>query len=230
VRTRAFLDALTQCERAALELGATRLHFEGGQALFHAGDSCGRVIALLTGRVKVCCATASGREVVLEFAGPGELLGELGALDGRANSAGAIALESVVCLGMGPETFRRFVSDHPRAGRLVLARLAERLREAERRQIEHVSLAVLGRVSARLVELVERFGRQSAQGIVIDLPLPQRDLAAWTGSSLESVARALQALRGLGAISTSRMTLIVTDPDALDRCAAQQVPLPALVA
>jgi CRP-like cAMP-binding protein len=42
-----------------------------------------KVLMLRTGRVKVASTTASGREVVLAFRGPGELVGELSALDER---------------------------------------------------------------------------------------------------------------------------------------------------
>jgi CRP-like cAMP-binding protein len=75
-------------------------------------------------------------------------------------------------------------------------------------------------VCARLAELAGRFGRTCDDGIRIDLPLAQHDLAAWTGASLESVTRALQLLRRLRAVRTGRMNLTVLDADLIQRYAA----------
>ena len=49
----------------------------------------------------------------------------------------------------------------------------------------------------------------------ITLPITQEDLAGWTGSSLESTAKALRQLRSLGWITTGRRALEVHDLAAL---------------
>ena len=43
-------------------------------------------------------ATAAGREVVLAFRGPGELVGEQSAIDGEPRSASIVAVEEVEVL------------------------------------------------------------------------------------------------------------------------------------
>src|SRR4029450_3720920 len=80
---------------AALDEAATRALRERGQprsyargrTVFHRGQGPDRVLLLRTGVVKVRLVTAGGREVVLAFRGPGELVGEQSALDGSPRSA-----------------------------------------------------------------------------------------------------------------------------------------------
>jgi CRP-like cAMP-binding protein len=72
-----FWDSLTQADQSDfLRRGVTR-RFDPGQALFHANEVPDRVLLLRFGRVKIMSTTATGREAVLAFREPGELIGEL---------------------------------------------------------------------------------------------------------------------------------------------------------
>src|SRR5437016_90326 len=78
-----FLPALNEDELAAFRaLGRVR-RFGRGEIIFREGDDPGGVAALLSGQVKVSVSGAGGREVVLRFSGPGDLLGELAAIAGN---------------------------------------------------------------------------------------------------------------------------------------------------
>ena len=66
--------------------------------LFFEGEDASSVLFVLSGRVKVSIAAPSGREVVLDVLGPGDIVGELSAIDGLPLSASAGALGDVdVC-------------------------------------------------------------------------------------------------------------------------------------
>jgi CRP-like cAMP-binding protein len=78
----------------------------------------------------------------------------------------------------------------------------------------------MGRLAARIVELAERYGEPSDDGVTIASPLSREDLAAWTGSSRAGVAHALQTLRELGWVQIQRRQLIVRDLQALRARAA----------
>ena len=53
----------------------------------------------------------------------------------------------------------------------------------------------------------------------IALPLSQQELAGWTGSSREAVAKALRMLRERGWIATRRREIVIHDLAALRRYA-----------
>ena len=74
-----------------------------------------------------------------------------------------------------------------------------------------------GRVAWRLHELSERFGEATGDGIEVELPLSQEQLASWCGASREATVKALAALRTLGCISTGRRSVLIRDLEALGR-------------
>ena len=215
-----FLGSLTPEQASSLRSRAVPRRFRKGQALFHEGGSSDRVIALLEGRAKVSTMTDEGREIVLAFRGPGDLLGELSAIDGQPRSASVEAIEPVEALAIAPADFRSFLTEHPEIGLMLLETLSRRLRDADRKRVEYGAHDTVGRVAARLLELAERYGEPDSRGIRIALPISQEELAGWTGASREAVSKALKTLREAGWVLTERRRITVCDPEALRRRSA----------
>ena len=111
------------------------------------------------------------------------------------------------------------IETRPSFAHAMLRGLVGRFRNADRMRIEFAAANTLGRVAARLAELVERHGETTDDGIAITLPLSQEELAGWTGASREAVNKALQVLRSLHMIQTGRRRLTVLDADGLRRLA-----------
>jgi CRP/FNR family cyclic AMP-dependent transcriptional regulator len=211
-----FWSALDPATASALLERGTVCSYARGRTLFHEGQVPDRVLLLRSGCVKVGLVTAGGREVVLAFRGPGELVGELSALDGEPRSATIVAVEPVEALALTQQAFRAFLAGHPPAALALLRMLSLRLREADAQRIEFSTFTTMGRVAARLLELSDRFGREENGRIRISLPITQEELAGSTGSSLESVGRALQTMRSLKCIETRRRDIQVLDRQGLE--------------
>ena len=205
-----FLDVLSPGHVDALRaIGRTR-RFPVGTALFHEREPGDAVLVLTAGRVKLSRVTDSGRE-------PGDLIGEMSALDGGPRSATATALEPVEVVAVSRDAFTAFLDRTPGVA-LVLARMiARRLRDADRKRTEYLAQDTVGRVCSRLVELADRFGAPEGGGVHIELAITQEDLAGWTGSSREAVIRALRTLRELGWIETRRRGVTLLDVEQLRR-------------
>lgn len=201
---------------AAIRERAGRRTYARGQALMHAGQVPHDVLVLQAGRVKVSATTEAGRQILLAFRGPGDLVGELSALDERPRSASIVALEAVEALALSHEQFRAVLVQHPAASLALLRVLSDRLRDADAKRIQFAGYTTMGRVAFCLLELCDRFGEAEEGAVEIDLPLSQEELSGWAGSSLESVGRALQQMRGLGWIETRRRAIRVLDRDALE--------------
>lgn len=210
-----FGEILTPAETAALEAVGAARQWSRGEIILREGERFEWVIILRAGRVKVASNSASGTEVVLALRGPGALLGELSAIDRTPVSATVTTLEAVTALVVPHFEFERYLQNNGRVAFELMRQLTVRLRDADRKRIEFGSFDTTGRVAARLVELAERFGTQTAQGLRIGLPLSQDELAGWTGSSREAVTKALRTLREEGTIQTGRMHVIVHDLAAL---------------
>jgi CRP/FNR family cyclic AMP-dependent transcriptional regulator len=212
-----FWSALDPSAREALRKRGQPCSYARGREVVHEGQVPDRVLLLRSGLVKVSRVVLGGREVVLAYRGPGELVGEQSALDGEPRSATVAAVEPVEGLVFSHSAFRGFLREHPDGALALLALLSRRLREADSRRAEFSTLSTMGRVAARLVELSDRFGDEAENGrIRISLPITQEELAGSTGASIESVGRALQTMRSLKYIETRRREIQVLDRAALD--------------
>jgi CRP/FNR family cyclic AMP-dependent transcriptional regulator len=219
-RAEGFLGLLDDEDRRELEARAGRRRFKTGSSLTHEGSPGAEVLVLLSGRVKISIDTEDGREVVLTFCGPGELVGEFSVIDSGARSGTTEALEPVEALAVSGQDFLALLERRPRIAIALVGDLVRRFRDADRIQIEFASAQTLGRVAARLAELSERHGEPVEDGIAITLPISQEELAGWAGASREATAKALQTLRDLGTIRTERRRIVILDEAELRRRAA----------
>jgi CRP/FNR family cyclic AMP-dependent transcriptional regulator len=217
-----FLDALSEGQVADLRaLGRSRRHAVGDR-LFNEREPGDAVLVLLSGRVKLSCVTDAGREAVLGIREPGDLIGEMSAIDRAPRSATATALEPVEVLALSSDAFIGYLDRTPGVAIVLVRMLNRRLRDADLKRIGFLAQDTVGRVCSRLVELADRFGEAGDDGTHIDLAITQEDLAGWTGSSREAVIRALRTLRELGWIETGRRHIVVLDSRALrDRSTLQ---------
>jgi CRP-like cAMP-binding protein len=213
-----FLSELEPPERAELEALGTVRRYPRGEVLFHEGDDAGAVVVLLSGCVKAA-QVSDGREVILAFPGPGELLGELSAVDGRPRSGTVRAIEDVEALVIPGSAFRGFLERRPRIALVLLRGVIERLRESDRRRVDYAVNDVVVRVAGRLVELCDRFGAEHDGAVDTGLAITQDELASWAGASREAVAKAMAILRTLGWVQTERRRVVVLDLPALRRYA-----------
>ncbi len=200
----------------ALRNESRRVRFRRGQALFTEGDLADRVFVIERGWVTITSIAPGGREIVLGLRGPGDVIGDLSALDGAPRSATALAVDEVEASVAPGSALTRALTDAATAMELLRV-LASRLRDADRKRLEFASLDTLGRVAWRIQELAERFGKDTVEGIEIELPLSQEQLASWCGASREATVKALAALRTLGCISTGRRSVVIRDLEALRR-------------
>jgi CRP/FNR family transcriptional regulator, cyclic AMP receptor protein len=200
------LEVLREYGRAA--------SFEADERLLHEGEPGDRVAVILSGRVRVSHAGPDGRETVLDFRGPGELVGELSALDQAPRSSSVTAIEPVEALLVPASAFRALL-EQPGFAFQVLEMLSTRFRDADRKRIEFGASDSVGRVAARIVELAERYGEPAGERIEIALPISQEGLAGWAAVSRAGMGSALHTLRELGWIETERRRITVCDVEAL---------------
>ena len=214
---RGFLSALTEAEREALGERGVRRSFAPGTTIFHEHDESDRVVLVLRGRLKVYSATPDGREAVFAFRSPGDLLGELSALDGQPRSASVAAVEPVEAVFVAAVDFRTFLQAHPRVALLLLEMLSWRLRDADRKRVEYAAFDSVGRVASRLVELAGEHGESKEGGRRDHAPaLPggaRRMDGLLAGGREQGAPRAAGA--GLG--ETDRRRITVLDIEALRR-------------
>jgi CRP/FNR family cyclic AMP-dependent transcriptional regulator len=204
---------------ALLALGA-RHSFAEDAVLMLQDERDERLMLLLAGRVKVTRTAEGEHELLLAIRDAGELLGELAFIDGLPRTASVTALEPIEALVFGGGTFREYLQRSPRVAVALLESVAWRFRESTIRRLEFAASDTLGRLASRIMELADRYGVSTEQGIEVRMPISQDELASWTGASRAAATQGLQTLRELGWLATDRGRLVVRDADALRARAA----------
>jgi len=206
------LARLDETDRQALLSAGRPRHYRAGESIFVMGDPGQFVVLIVHGRVKVYAPSARGTETVLSLLGPGDLVGELSAIedDPPARMATVVALDAVVCRVVRAGEFRSLVAARPAVALELLRSIAGRLRTSDRRRVEFGAYGSTHRVARLLVDLAAA-GTPTDEGVVLRGGLTQDDLAGMVGASRESVARALATLRTLGFVSTGRRQVAVLD-------------------
>ena len=113
-----FLDSLASAERQAFTAVADERTFPRGAIIMREGNQSNYVMVILRGWTRIT-AQAGRHEVVIAERGPGQLVGERGALRMHVRSATVTALGTVSALVMKTEDFASFVKAHPGAYHFV---------------------------------------------------------------------------------------------------------------
>lgn len=217
---RTFLAALPAQDRRALLARGTPHAYAPGEKVVREGEETTFVVLILSGWSVVSVETERGTRLILALRGAGEVVGDLAAVDQRPRSATVTALGRLETVVVSGQQFRGFLASRPGATSLIMRQLSSRLRSADVERRSLASGTVLQRLAARLLELAERTGRKSDEGIALDLPLPQHELAAAVGATREAVAKALRLLREEEVVRTGNRRLVVTNVQLLRLLAA----------
>jgi len=180
------------------------------------GDRDGAVFVIVSGYLKVSSFDPDGKRATLNIMGPGELFGELSALDGSERSASVEAIEDVHLLVMERAAFIGLLHRHSAAAIQLAAFLGRRLRQLSAKMETRVFLDAGQRLAAQLVDLADRFGEQLPGGTTrIALHLSQRDFGELVDATRESVNRHMRALVTEGILDVEREQITILDMTAL---------------
>jgi CRP-like cAMP-binding protein len=211
--TPSFAERLPPASRARFERMGRGRDLRAGGVLVLEGDVASRAFLVLDGLVKIESSHPDGRSPILALRGAGELIGELGALDGGGRSATVTAVVATRVREFSSQELHDAVRDDPDTSFALLAHLTARLREADRFRVSYMGDDVPRRLGRSLLELAEAHGHptEDGRGVVVDVPLSQEDLASLVAASRDSVAKVLHTWRNRGLVSTARRSIVIVD-------------------
>lgn len=232
METTPFWDALPERAREALRRAGAPVVIRQGAFLMREHTRASQVFVVRTGAVKVW-VDRDGEIAILDVLGPGDLVGELEAVDGGVRHANVEALTRVEAFVLPAARFRGVLDEHPGSAWAVAAVLAERLRDANELRVAHFPDDPERRLASRLLRLVSRFGSpvkrerpdgvtevpDGAAGVQVQIPVTQQDLGRWAGMGRRKVAQILAADPVRGGLTVARNAIVVRSVDALHRLA-----------
>lgn len=211
------MNVLTDEELDRLIPLLTERRFKPRQVLFSAGDRPERVYLLLKGRIKIYRVAENGKEIILDVAGKGDVVGDMAVVEDGERSACAQAIDESVAVSISWEDFTHLVQQSPRLGFAMVELMARRLAGMQRTFMNIVSKPV----SARLADIL--LNRQDEGNVY--LGLTHQELAQTIGTSRETVTALLSRFVALGAILPITDGYRITDEDLLDDIANGDLPV-----
>jgi len=207
-----FLATLDRSDQLEVLRDGRRMSLPAGSTLLFEGDLSDRVVVVLDGAVRVFVTAANGREILVTVAGPGEILGEMSAVDGRAHSASVNTLDAADVALVPAAAFRSLMHRRAEVAFAVALRLTRELRHVLDQRVGLEAFDVPTRLAGSMVDLADRLDGRSGR---VELPVTQRELAESCGASREAVTKALATFRARGWVRTDRRSITVLDLDAL---------------
>jgi CRP/FNR family cyclic AMP-dependent transcriptional regulator len=180
-----------------------------GETLIAQGDPGDFLLILVEGCLKVVVVSASGREILLDFPGPGAVLGEIAILDGGPRTASVVAVESSRLLVLHRRELLPWLGAHPAAAIALLSAMATRMRETVALIEGDRALPMGPRLARCLLRL------SAAEGGRLRVRLSQGELGAFAGLSRENVNRQLKEWEAEGIVALQEGRIDILDRPAL---------------
>ena len=211
------LAALTDSDRQALARSASRRRYRRGDIIFQKDDPGHSLFIVARGSVRIYVPSTQGADLTLAVLGPGHFFGDLSLLDGRPRSASAAALGDTNVVILERSDFVAVIRTRPAAVMSVLAVVVRRLRDTDEMASDLAFLDVGGRLAKKLLELAATNGVKSQDGVLLDMPITQEELANMIGVTRESVNRNLSLFRRIGLVAKEGRRFVLRDPAGLRR-------------
>jgi CRP/FNR family cyclic AMP-dependent transcriptional regulator len=179
----------------------------------HSGDS---VFMILEGRAKIYCTDSGGREMAIGYKGSGELLGEMGFIDGTARSATVETMTPTTLLWTDRVAFQECCKETPIIFENLFKIITMQLRLTNARMQILLASGAPCRVARLLVQMAQQ--TENNNTAILPFKLTQSDIGGMTGLSRASVNAVLTGWRQRGIISIDARHIIrINDYAALKR-------------
>ena len=215
LRRAPLFEGLDEDSARALRRQMPDVKLSRGEHLFMEGQEGDRLYIVLDGKLKLTRAAADGRENLLSVLGPGEMFGELSLFDPRPRTSSASAVTEVVLAVLPHDALLPLLRKRPEISLHMMRALVQRLRRANDVTADLVFTDVPGRVAKALLDLADRFGQQTEEGLQVHHDLTQEELAQLVGASRETVNKALADFAARGWLHISARSVLIVDSERL---------------
>jgi CRP/FNR family transcriptional regulator len=171
-----------------------RLIYKKGGIIIRPEDQPGGIYFIEHGFVKAYAITKYGEENLLIIKKQGEIFPLIWAFVDNHREIFYEAMGETVLLRSSREDFLKFVDENPDVMPVMLDMAIEMYRVHSERVNTLEYRTVRERVVSFLVTMASRFGVKTDEGIVLQLPLRQQDIAASINASRETTSRELTHL------------------------------------
>jgi len=160
-----------------------------GEQIFKEGEPVDGIYFVFAGIFKVHKRWDSEKELIIRFAGEGDIIGHLGLGNAPLYPVSATALEpSVVCY-LNMDFFETTLHVNTQLTYKLMRFFANELQESQRSMRDLAHMSVKARIAQAFLALKNQFGT-NAEGYV-NLEITRQDISSFAGSSYETLFKVI---------------------------------------
>ncbi len=206
--------AYTDSWVAAFKKG-TKLKYEKGEFIIRPGDAPSGVFFIESGLVKAYDITKYGEENLLVIRKQHEIFPLIWSVTGIERHIIYQTLSQTVIWRLSRTDYLKYINSHQDATAALLMMAIEMYRVHSERIINLEYRTVRERLISFMITTSRRFGEETKDGLLLNVPLRQQDIASSINASRETASRELSSLEKKGLISTKQQYIIIKDKKKL---------------
>ncbi|ASR42326.1 transcriptional regulator [Xanthomonas citri pv. mangiferaeindicae] len=189
--------------------------FREGDYVFREGAPFNAIAAVRAGTIKTYVIDGNGREQVLGFFLPGEVIG-LNAIHSARYPCNAVALDTVMLCRFSFPMMATLAGRMPGLQKHLFSLLSQDIGKAS---LLTGNFSAEERLAAFLVTLSRRFAARGFSATRLRLMMPRTDIANYLRLAPETVSRVLRRMQDDGVLRVDRRDLEILQPVALETLA-----------
>jgi len=204
-----------------LAFTSERLEFMEGDELVRQGDVGDAAYIILEGAADVMVDSPGGAVKVAQLK-RNDIIGEIAILCDVPRTATVVAIQDAMLLLIDRRELFPFLRRHPDAAIKLLEVLALRVQKLTAMMEDTTFLNLPQRLGKRLLDLAERYGKRTPEGVRIEMKINQTELGDLVATTRESINKQFRAWSEDGVASMSGGYVTILDEDALRRVVEQE--------
>ncbi|HVV25477.1 MAG TPA: Crp/Fnr family transcriptional regulator [Candidatus Saccharimonadales bacterium] len=189
--------------------------FRKGDFVIRPGDTPPGIFYIYQGLVKAYDITKYNEENLLIIRKEDEIFPLIWAITGQERHVIYQALAPTVTWQLSRQDFLDFIGKEPEALAPIVDMTIEMYRLHSERILNLEYRTVRERIISFLLTMGQRFGKQTADGLLIDVPLRHQDIASSVNATRETTSRELSALERKGLLKNKQSLIVLYDVKAL---------------
>lgn len=189
-----------------------------GSYLFQEGQTAKEMYILLSGKVQISKMNAEGNELSLRLCKENDIVGELTLFtpdpiyifNAKVIETGKVAVLNI-------QELQDALLKNNKLALEFLKWMNDHIRKTTTKFRDLVLNGKKGALYSTLIRLSNSYGVKLNNGILIDVPLTNQELANFCGTARESVSRMLANLKKQNIISTNKKLIIIHDIDYIKK-------------
>ena len=216
-----FFSNLEKEELTAFNEKKSCFKYKKGQSIFTQGTKPNGVFCLSKGKIKIYKTGSYGKEQIIRFVLPGQIIGIRSFFGERNYSSTAVAIEDSQMCFISRQDFQALLDKYNNIPIKVISHLSDLLDEANEKITSLAQKPIRERLAETLYNLNYLFKPETkvAEKQCTEISLSRQDMANLVGTATETVIRLLSEFKKENLIMINGRKITILNPESLYRIA-----------